>query len=306
MYWSTHGPSILAAGWVTVHPHISLQKLQASIQSLEYLTHTMDQLGLAGDGDHVTDGVMSHASAQGAAAREEEGISEQVMQETANVVGADSCGDEDGKDPYGNVTICGAEEIELNGLSDDDLSNLWNAHYNNYYWYLYQTFCAEQESERTDEVIFLAEEEREASECTKEDGAEEEERTVVEGDGGMVGGVEIVDEMVGGVEVVDEMVGGEEGVVVSGVECDGAMVRGVEVDSEMVRDVEGDGSAECVGDVEVELAKMLVDECMGNNVEEEVVTGAPSMAAEPTEGEGRSGGKYELPSQQREEEGEAR
>jgi len=58
-YWNTHGPALLATGWVTAHPHVSLQTLLDSVHSLDFLTSAMDQLGLSSSSSPASSGTPS-------------------------------------------------------------------------------------------------------------------------------------------------------------------------------------------------------------------------------------------------------
>ncbi len=43
-YWDSQGPALLAAGWEEAYPHMPLEKLQDSVQSLDFLSGAMEDM----------------------------------------------------------------------------------------------------------------------------------------------------------------------------------------------------------------------------------------------------------------------
>ena len=251
-YWNTNGPSLLATGWVTAHPHIPLQTLQDSVHTLEFLTSTMEHLGLSSTSSsgtsclHQSNGIESELlppspvncphgegdaegcslqmgekeeiaavcgealSAQelvngdeqvvaGAVVQREfdrlkHEVSENVLEAGTTENGMENSHVSTGVDEAGECDGC-----HTNGIpSTDELLQLWEAHYNSYYWYAFQTF-KEQAGEL--EVLYQAEPDvvKEGEDPSEEVGGNKEKDDKMEEgyDGSEVGGVEGVGGMAG-------------------------------------------------------------------------------------------------------------
>ncbi len=154
-YWVLQGPSILANGWTTLYPHISLETLQR-VCALEGLAEAMGQLGLIKEdhvmeendhvtsGNHMTDHVTEESSITVNIGTNESAPVSNVELASAHdsVVGTES----DMDTPLSHDIVVGTgndmerDEI-LASPSDEDILVLWSEHYNAYYWYCYQLFC---------------------------------------------------------------------------------------------------------------------------------------------------------------------
>ena len=175
-YWNTHGPSMLAAGWVAVHPHIPLQQLQDSIQSLGFLTLAMDQLGLASttavaamDQDSVSAG---DEIGSGPAQKEFERLKQEVSE---NFLEAGVS--EEREEPSAEMGGAGGDCMP----STDELLHLWDEHYNGYYWYAYQMFCQQAQGDIL--VLYQAEMDRKMEGEEVLGGGDAEKEAELEGEG---------------------------------------------------------------------------------------------------------------------------
>ena len=125
-YWATHGPSLLATGWMNVYPYISLERLQ-NVCSLNFLAETMNQLGLEGTGDQQS--------------TPEDLAMDEV---NSNRIGHDNTSPGESTESCNDVLEESNEdekEIQFTCPTDEEILRLWSEHYNSYYWYSYQVFC---------------------------------------------------------------------------------------------------------------------------------------------------------------------
>ncbi len=300
-YWVTHGPSLLASGWLAVHPHVPLERLRR-VCALHCLTQAMDMLALeggttgdhmtgngdhmTGGGDHVTvsgdhmTGNGDHVTGNGDHMTAEELLNQH--QDTVMSGGEEmvTSGPADDGGPNRNGETIDAPGMPIStsvsseGVvdpsplpSDESIAALWGEHYNSYYWYCYHWYCSQTE---------WAEEEGGAGGIPMEDFSAEvlvgEEREVGNGDSGDMGngagGEAVLEEGGGGGGE-----GGDGGSTSNGGNGEGVLEEGGGDGGGMSNGGNGEavleGGGEC-GELEREVVRGMVEEVVQQAVGETV------------------------------------
>lgn len=171
-YWLREGPALLTSGWLVMHPHIPLAKVE-EVCSLQFISSAVKSLSL--------EPCQSHEAVVG-----NDGVEEEQYH-TESVVAVSGGGREEGVkimaemklDSEMEVSSAAPEEAAVvtepmpsceetasstavvqyktvSEASKDDSSTdeatlsseaivaMWNEHYNTYYWYIYETFVRGQ------------------------------------------------------------------------------------------------------------------------------------------------------------------
>lgn len=168
-YWLREGPALLTSGWLVMHPHIPLAKVE-EVCSLEFISSAVKSLSLEPcqsravvvgekEDEYHTESVVAVSGEEGVKIMAETRLDSQMEVSSAVDEGSAivaepmaSCEETASSDvvvqPMDDKTVSevSKEDIPTDGetLSSEAIVATWNEHYNTYYWYIYEAFVQGQ------------------------------------------------------------------------------------------------------------------------------------------------------------------
>ena len=193
-YWLREGPALLTAGWLSSHPTIPLTKVK-EVCSLDFLSSAINSLSLESGGQdggsHSTDALVATSFKEGGnltegsleskldySEMEVSSAHDQAQPATESEEASADVMKTAGSD--GEMAAKLEEDVSMEtAIGSEAIAAMWNEHYNWYYWYMYQVFVQQQETQQMgrEEGEREGEMEEEGEREKEEDGEVEESQS---------------------------------------------------------------------------------------------------------------------------------